>query len=936
MSSYNFKWDDKPFERNVLKRSSTSELWVGGDVMSKAQATRMNSGIVPEAQQAALKSAAAGRGAKQYDPSHWRRQPVGGRLAEESECSSSLGTSGSRKGAHLYESHVHEIIFGREQKEQGKQFELTEHQWLGHKKRVGKLNANMAEVDVVVFGHDQDYSTGIKEIETDLDQLPQFRNSAGMHSSEIKLNNVMQEKEPSLSLFTLFKNASHVDDAIFGDGIDNEAEKMIEGSPCYEGAAGIHSSAKSVAESSMCFGGRKGKRSTVIEQTSSSLDQSFQQPTKSSQDAFKQSCEFSGAAGAPLALMNPDGTYRHAVRRYIMPKEEMTADFAAATNANERNARAMPLPVLSREHTTGSIKAVVFSGAEPEGNREILGVPVLGENATLLEKREQSRREAAASGCRSQKYITQSEFNNAAGLASDELYFANTAELVRRIKPVTRKAGYSSVTDVDEVVFAHDLEGTDKDGASLVKDAAFYGAAGASSDDIHRTEQTLKTAPKHVPRMRDQTDNVVFGREMQIQPREVMGEALFVEMHRGAAGQSSAEMHHKSFDSRLDKYSSKEAGGCMPPNLLNNRHEPAGDLVGTLVRPQPRDYPVGYVGAIGASRDTLGRMETKSRYVQEDSDAPAPRRFRPEWDSSDIAEALKGHGGPSANSWTKNLVAAEGVAGKPSRMLNDQSVPFLLDDKDTEMERKYAKRNWSGANIKSMLSGEGYIIRDTLPAGCDTRKPPKGNLVDQGTMVDSIAKLNLLQPDLNIIDGFHDERADGGGVQGEAWTDGKTDYELYQYMKNFGQGPPYGSDPLSTYGKPDYTTGKERTENDMTEKLVQAYERAANYVEPETTEHGYRRKKFQPAILRGEFESTLKQRRLPNSTAARSPFGIEESASISYKTSSQEGLEAGLAAWGGVSNIDTSSMASRLARRRLERSNASPRAQQSMAMVSRP
>jgi len=80
MSSYNFKWDDKPFERNVLKRSSTSELWVGGDVMSKAQATRMNSGIVPEAQQAALKSAAAGRGAKQYDPSHWRRQPVGGRL----------------------------------------------------------------------------------------------------------------------------------------------------------------------------------------------------------------------------------------------------------------------------------------------------------------------------------------------------------------------------------------------------------------------------------------------------------------------------------------------------------------------------------------------------------------------------------------------------------------------------------------------------------------------------------------------------------------------------------------------------------------------------------------------------------------------------------------------------------------------------------------
>eukprot|EP00966_Prymnesium_polylepis_P244696 5659942-Prymnesium_polylepis.1 len=37
-----------------------------------------------------------------------------------------------------------------------------------------------------------------------------------------------------------------------------------------------------------------------------------------------------------------------------------------------------------------------------------------------------------------------------------------------------------------------------------------------SSDDIHSTLSTLKMAPKDVPQMRDQMDNIVFGREMQV------------------------------------------------------------------------------------------------------------------------------------------------------------------------------------------------------------------------------------------------------------------------------------------------------------------------------------------------------------------------------------------------------------------------------------
>eukprot|EP00966_Prymnesium_polylepis_P104532 2421166-Prymnesium_polylepis.1 len=61
--------------------------------------------------------------------------------------------------------------------------------------------------------------------------------------------------------------------------------------------------------------------------------------------AFKATAEFDGAAGAPPALMTADGTYRHAERRFgIKPPDAMMEDFAAATNAGERNANGMPLP----------------------------------------------------------------------------------------------------------------------------------------------------------------------------------------------------------------------------------------------------------------------------------------------------------------------------------------------------------------------------------------------------------------------------------------------------------------------------------------------------------------------------------------------------------------------------------------------------------------
>ena len=44
---------------------------------------------------------------------------------------------------------------------------------------------------------------------------------------------------------------------------------------------------------------------------------------------------------------------------------------------------------------------------------------------------------------------------------------------------MSRKSGYSGVTDVDMVVFGHDLEGGDKDGASMLKDCASVRAVGS-------------------------------------------------------------------------------------------------------------------------------------------------------------------------------------------------------------------------------------------------------------------------------------------------------------------------------------------------------------------------------------------------------------------------------------------------------------------------
>jgi hypothetical protein len=607
----------------------------------------------------------------------------------------------------------------------------------------------------------------------------------------------------------------------------------------------------------------------------------------------------------------------------------------------ERGAGANELPILSQEHGHGSIKAVVFSGPDPKGNRAALGVGELDPDASLLQKREQSRRAAVAHGCRSQAYTNESEFNGAAGLGSDEIFFANTADLVRRVKPVTRKAGYSSVTDVDMVVFGHDLEGGDKDGSSMLKESSFAGSAGASSAQIHTFLSSSRSAPKDVPQMRDQMDNIVFGHEMQDTPQQAKAEELFFELQKGSAGEASTEIGSRSFPSRLEKASAVGGPAYAWGTLGNRSNEPRGDLKGAL----PNDvtgpaYPPNYRGSIGAPRDMLARKDADANFTVNSAGGPVKPRFRHDLDSADARSVLEETYCPEKNTSYGTLKQSEllappekvlGAAGKQSRMINDYNAgPFTWVDVDTEEERRLAEFNAGSQAVKDALDGGGYIERDTDPAAKlipDEYAAIKGRKVDAKTaayykemkfavMGDSVSKQNLLQPDLNFAaidtdgDGVieADELEAAGGLQGYQFMDAKSELEMELQKKNFGNGPPFGSDPLDTwYGKPDYTTTSVNNIDKHLAATKNAYAMAKVRKPPESTPRGARRTNFQAAGQISEDYGTARQNKVHMGVHKSAPFGVDgDDFDSKYETSSSVGP----GSW-------DQSMASRIARRRL-------------------
>merc|ERR1719230_2071450 len=99
-----------------------------------------------------------------------------------------------------------------------------------------------------------------------------------------------------------------------------------------------------------------------------------------------------------------------------------------------------------------------------------------------------------------------------------------------------------------------------------------------------------------------------------------------------------------------------------------------------------------------------------------------------------------------------------GAAGKSSRFINDYNAgPFTWVDVDTEEERRLAEFNAGSQAVQDVLSGDGYLERDTDPKAKlipDEYAAIKGRKVDAKTaayykaqkeavMGDSVAKLNL-------------------------------------------------------------------------------------------------------------------------------------------------------------------------------------------------
>uniref|UniRef100_A0A7S2MS22 EF-hand domain-containing protein n=1 Tax=Haptolina brevifila TaxID=156173 RepID=A0A7S2MS22_9EUKA len=946
--------------RNVLGKTASSETWLDGEVVSKAEVTRKRLPNVQISQAEAVAQAAKARGAEGYDAAHWYYQPVGGRQQEVRPKQPVDKNTRGALSSKSNESNVDIVVFGHEQDgvgvDAGEHWEMDQKDWLGFKKRVGGMDANNAVVDAVVFGHDQDGFTSMKKLEEEMMTLPQFRGAAGVCSSEVTSSNIMQDAKIVPSKFTKLKNSSDVDMVVFGHDQDGSGEgpnqdmEDLEASPLFFGSAGVHTTDASLKEAAMWYGGPKGRSTTPLQHSASSTDQSFQvmqDGPGTPQARFKGSRPFNNAAGnvgTPSALpANSDGTIAWASRKVNRPTDTMQDDFAASylDFRTERGAGANDLPILSQEHGHGSIKAVVFAGPDPKGNREALGVGKITPDSSLLEKREASRRAAVAHGCRSQAYQNESEFSGAAGLGSDEIFFANTADLVRRVKPVSRKAGYSGVTDVDMVVFGHDLEGGDKDGSSMLKEAIFAGSAGASSAQVHAMMSCSRSAPKDVPQMRDQMDNVVFGHEMQDAEQQIKAEQLFFDLQRDSAGEASVEIGSRSFDSRLEK-SSAAGGPEFAWGTLGNRHgEPRGDLTSSLPNDTAgSDYPPPYQGSIGAPRDMLARKEMEANYTVNSNGGNVKVRYRNDLDSKDARSVLEENYHPEKNTSYGSLKASvhvtpdekiEGAAGKASRMINDYNAgPFTWVDVDTEEERRLAEFNAGSQAVQEVLEGDGYLLRDTDPKAKlipDEYAAVKGRKVDAATaalykkqkelvMGDSVAKLNILQPDLNFAmidkdgDGVieADEIEAAGGLQGDVWQDEKSEIEILMAQKNFGQPKPFGTDPLdSWYGKPDYTTSKKADVDKHQATHAAAIEHHRTYVPPSLTPGGIRKSAFEPAWHVSEADGKKRQYKVHPGIHKTAPFGVDEpDFNLKYETSTL----AGPGSW-------DQSMASRIARRRL-------------------
>ena len=193
--------------------------WLDGERVSRAELTRTR---MKHSAEKELAYAVQSRPNAGFDAGHWSWQPVGGR-ASNPLLKRETGTAkrGSLR-AMENRSNVDLVVFGHEQDDfdgegPAPDFECTIADWMGSKHRVGALDANNSRVDSIVFGVDLDgFDQTPAEVEAELRGMPEFSGAAGLVSMATRenkpLSKVFLDEPPPPTFYGKLRNAGDVDE----------------------------------------------------------------------------------------------------------------------------------------------------------------------------------------------------------------------------------------------------------------------------------------------------------------------------------------------------------------------------------------------------------------------------------------------------------------------------------------------------------------------------------------------------------------------------------------------------------------------------------------------------------------------------------------------------------------------------------------------------
>ena len=178
-------------------------------------------------------------------------------------------------------SNVDLVVFGHEQDNFGGEEEVGfDREWVGNKKRVGALDANNSRVDSIVFGVDLDgFDQTADQIDAELRAMPEFKGAAGLSSAKIlenlPLTKVDLDGPAPPTKYAALKTAGDIDAVVFGHdmGDGGNAYEEWAADRMWEGSSGVHSTS---LNSDTFAEGRPVRRRGLTGGNTSSNDLTFQ------------------------------------------------------------------------------------------------------------------------------------------------------------------------------------------------------------------------------------------------------------------------------------------------------------------------------------------------------------------------------------------------------------------------------------------------------------------------------------------------------------------------------------------------------------------------------------------------------------------------------------------------------------------------------------